>query len=221
MNREQYLKELSKYIKKLPKADYEDTMSYFEECFDEVGEEGEASLIEELGSPQILASEILSKLLEGESFSENSIIIANKKEEHEETRNSKKSNFKSRKAQNKPSRFLLISLLAILAAPIGFPLSIAFLALVFSLFITAFSLVFAILMIFFASSLAAVKLFVIGFLSLFISPAASLMILGSALIIIAIGFLSLILIKYISQFLFKSIKKIISFMLNLIKKEER
>ena len=36
MNREEYLRELSKYLKKLPKKDYDDTMNYFEEYFDEV-----------------------------------------------------------------------------------------------------------------------------------------------------------------------------------------
>lgn len=63
MNREEYLRELSKYLKKLPKKDYDDTMNYFEEYFDEVGVEGEQDLIRELGSPSAAASEILSKLL--------------------------------------------------------------------------------------------------------------------------------------------------------------
>ena len=54
MNREEYLRELSKYLKKLPKKDYDDTMNYFEEYFDEVGVEGEQDLIRELGSLQVL-----------------------------------------------------------------------------------------------------------------------------------------------------------------------
>ena len=77
MNREEYLKELSKYLKRLPKKDYDDTMNYFEEYFEEVGIEGEQDLIRELGSPSTAASEILSKLLnenEGKNEGKNKLF---------------------------------------------------------------------------------------------------------------------------------------------------
>lgn len=35
MTRDEYLKQLSKYLKKLPKADYDDAMEYFTEYFSE------------------------------------------------------------------------------------------------------------------------------------------------------------------------------------------
>lgn len=49
MNREEYLKELSKYLKRLPKKDYDDTMNYFEEYFEEVGIEGEQDFNKRIG----------------------------------------------------------------------------------------------------------------------------------------------------------------------------
>ena len=42
MNRETYLKELRKYLKRLPKDDYENAMEYFTEYFDDAGNDEEA-----------------------------------------------------------------------------------------------------------------------------------------------------------------------------------
>lgn len=62
MNREQYLKELRKYLKRLPKEDYENAMEYFTEYFDDVKNDDKA--IRELGSPREAASELLAALLD-------------------------------------------------------------------------------------------------------------------------------------------------------------
>ena len=61
MNRETYLKELRKYLKRLPKDDYENAMEYFTEYFDDAGNDEEA--IRELGSPREAASNLLAALL--------------------------------------------------------------------------------------------------------------------------------------------------------------
>ena len=37
MTRTEYLAELEKYLKKLPRKDYQEAMDYFTEYFDEVG----------------------------------------------------------------------------------------------------------------------------------------------------------------------------------------
>ena len=52
MNREIYLKQLQKYLKRLPKEDYEQAMEYFKEHFEDAGPEKEQEVIEELGSPK-------------------------------------------------------------------------------------------------------------------------------------------------------------------------
>ncbi len=60
MNRSEYLNQLRKYLKKLPKPDYENAMEYFTEYFEEVGEQ---RAMEELGTPKEAASDILDNLL--------------------------------------------------------------------------------------------------------------------------------------------------------------
>lgn len=60
MNQSEYLNQLRKYLKKLPKPDYENAMEYFTEYFEEVGEQ---RAMGELGTPKEAASDILDNLL--------------------------------------------------------------------------------------------------------------------------------------------------------------
>lgn len=60
MNREEYLNQLKKHLKKLPKSDYENAMEYFTEYFEEVGEQ---QAMEELGTPEEAAADIVNNLL--------------------------------------------------------------------------------------------------------------------------------------------------------------
>lgn len=49
LTKEEYLAQLKKYLKRLPKEDYNNAMDYFTEYFEDAGPEGEAALIQELG----------------------------------------------------------------------------------------------------------------------------------------------------------------------------
>ena len=50
MSKEEYLNQLHKYLRKLPRQDYEDAMEYFTEYFQETDEEGAEELMKELES---------------------------------------------------------------------------------------------------------------------------------------------------------------------------
>lgn len=60
MNQSEYLNQLRKHLKKLPKSDYENAMEYFTEYFEEVDEQ---RAMEELGTPKEAAADILDNLL--------------------------------------------------------------------------------------------------------------------------------------------------------------
>ena len=60
MSKEEYLKQLQKYLKKLPKQDYEDAMEYFIEYFEETDEAGAQELMKELGTPKEAARDLIS-----------------------------------------------------------------------------------------------------------------------------------------------------------------
>ena len=48
LTKEEYLAQLKKYLKRLPKEDYNNAMDYFTEYFEDAGAEGEAALIQDL-----------------------------------------------------------------------------------------------------------------------------------------------------------------------------
>ena len=124
MTRTEYLAELEKYLKKLPRKDYQEAMDYFTEYFDEVGPEGEAAAIADLGSPKEAAHEIMLNLLD-------------KKVEEDNQDSSSSKNTKN---------IVQIAILSILAAPLAIPLFIvaALLIIIFFLFVFIFALVMAI-----------------------------------------------------------------------------
>ncbi|MCB2830182.1 DUF1700 domain-containing protein [Streptococcus dysgalactiae] len=63
MTRTEYLAELDKYLRKLPREDYHEAMDYYIEYFDEAGPDKENQVIEDLGSPKEAASEIIANVL--------------------------------------------------------------------------------------------------------------------------------------------------------------
>ena len=63
MTRTEYLAELDKYLRKLPREDYHEAMDYYIEYFDEAGPDKENQVIEDLGSPKEAASEIIATVL--------------------------------------------------------------------------------------------------------------------------------------------------------------
>lgn len=120
MTRTEYLAQLDHYLKKLPAKDYQEAMDYFTEYFDEIGPEGEAVAMAELGSPKEAAHEIIINLLD------------KKIEEDSSVKNSK--------------QIVQIAILSILAAPLAIPLLILALTLVFTFFllISVFAFVMAV-----------------------------------------------------------------------------
>ena len=52
LTKEQYITQLKKYLRRLPKQDYDDAIEYFEEYFGEADEAGQQKLMEELGTIQ-------------------------------------------------------------------------------------------------------------------------------------------------------------------------
>lgn len=116
MTRTEYLAKLHKYLKKLPKQDYDEAMDYFTEYFDEAGPENEAQVIADLGNPKEAAHEILSNLL-GKRMGE-----------------------ADRSASKNTQNILWIALLAILALPVALPLLIVILVLLLTLVIVIFVL---------------------------------------------------------------------------------
>ena len=66
MTKSEYMKKLSYSLRRLPKEDFNQAIDYFEEYFAEAGEENEQQAIEDLGSPEDAAKELIMNLAEKE-----------------------------------------------------------------------------------------------------------------------------------------------------------
>lgn len=217
MNKEEYLKQLSKYLSKLPKEDYEDAISYFEECFDDVGVEGEQRLIEELGSPRSVATEVLSNLMTEKVDMVNSnysLVKYSPKDDDSKTIKEDKVKFKNKKEKKSIWNIVLIAILCILAAPIGMPLMIALFAVVFSLVVTVGALIISAGAVCLSGFVVAVKLFVVGLFTFSISPSGAIILVGSSFISVAIGLIMMILIFLFVKFLIYCLKSIVGYVSN-------
>lgn len=136
MTRTEYLVQLEKYLKKLPAKDYQEAMDYFTEYFDEVGPEGEAAAIAELGNPKEAAHEIIINLLDKK--------IEEDSQEASSVKNSK--------------QIVQIAILSILAAPLAIPLLILALTLIFTFFLLVSVLAFVMAVFTFAMLLLGASL---------------------------------------------------------------
>ena len=136
MTRTEYLAQLDNYLKKLPAKDYQEAMDYFTEYFDEVGPEGEAAAIAELGNPKEAAHEIIINLLDKK--------IEEDSQEASSVKNSK--------------QIVQVAILSILAAPLAIPLLILALTLIFTFFLLVSVLAFVMAVFTFAMLLLGASL---------------------------------------------------------------
>ncbi len=108
MSREEYLKALRRKLKKLPNEEIDAALEYYNEYFEEAGEENTAEVVAKLGSPALVASQILAeyavKGLDNESSTAKKGLSA-----------------------------VWFIILAILASPIALPLLLLVICLVFTL----------------------------------------------------------------------------------------
>lgn len=162
MTKSEYLKQLKKYLHRLPREDYENTMEYFEEYFEDIGDENVAQAIEELGTPKEAAAELLNQMLDTQLHTEK-----------EQSGSLKKT--------------LLLSGLCILAAPIGIPLFIVLLAVLFCVFVCIGCLFFTAGILLVSTVFVAGYIFLRGFISLTVSIPGALVLIGLALISLGIG----------------------------------
>ena len=156
MTRNDYLAKLDKYLRKLPQEDYQDSMDYFVEYFDEAGPEQEAEVIAELGTPKEAAHEVISRLLD------------------EKTTNQQPT-FRNR------TTILWIAILAILASPIALPLLFTILAIFLTIIVLIASIIITVLAFVGALFISGLYISITSFSLLSTSLASTLLALGLGL----------------------------------------
>ena len=113
MTKTEYMKVLSKKLRRLPKEDYERAVEYFEEYFADAGLENEQKAIEDLGTPEEAARELIMDLAEENAD-------------------------KPPKTVKRGMRAIWIGILGICAAPIALPIALVFIILIACAFLVVF-----------------------------------------------------------------------------------
>lgn len=162
MTKNEYMKTLAYSLRHLPKEDFDQALDYFEEYFADAGPENEAKAIEDLGTPEEAAKELILDL------------AAKNVEEPPKT---VKHSFKA----------IWVGLLAVCAAPIALPLAVCLAIVVASLLFAALCVLGGILISAFAVIAAGLIGLAGGIALLFSSFADGLATLGFSLICTGLG----------------------------------
>lgn len=176
MTKEAYMEELRKKLKRLPKDNFEQAIEYFEEYFAEAGDENAAQAIEDLGSPQLAADQIIRDFA----------IDNGKKGE-------------AKKDVRKGIDGVWIVILAIFASPIAFPIVLAAAVLLIMFLLVVILLLVSFGLVGVALVLTVPVAMIGAFNMLFQNVSVALVCVGIALISVALG----VMIVYASYLLIR------------------
>lgn len=164
MTKEEYLTQLKKYLKRLPKEDYNNAMDYFTEYFEDAGPEGETALMQELGTPKEAAYDILDNLITEKRNDPGTPVW----------------------------KILLLTLLVICAAPLGGSLALAVLAVLLACVVVIIVGILCILTFGAMFVIIGGKLFIRGAIAITASLSGASLISGAGLFSIGIGILAVV-----------------------------
>lgn len=213
MNREQFIAQLARLLQDLPPAERQEAIRYYQEYFDDAGEENEDAVIQELGSPGKVAASIKANLQYGGStFGANGTDMENTGTESQtkdadgwqnadtQGQNGQQQTWQNRSTQSpyamqarKPKRgvggWALLIIILIFASPMLLGVGGGALG----IFIGILATVFALWISFFAVAIGmiggGIAVLIKGILHAISSPAAGLVSMGGGLICIALGIL--------------------------------
>lgn len=195
MTKTEYLLQLDKHLRKLPKADYEEAMAYFTEYFEEAGEGNEAQVMADLGTPKEVANDIIHSIL---------------------TRSETVTSHKERKK----SQMVWLVILGVLSAPVALPIAFSLLVIILSLFLTVVCLLFSGFLLSFAGFLVGIVTVVDAF-RLLGHGSAFVLGLGGGLAALGAALLLAVVSAYLSKIFTQGLVNLVKMILRKIRKEQK
>lgn len=187
MNRLEFMTELAALLQDVPEEERKDAMQYYNDYFDDAGEEKEQEVLIELESPKKVADRIKADVL-GRDTKEDSEENEKKPAVYGYEYQQEKEN----RAEKKPwssnaLKIILIIAIILVGAPVVIPCALGVLAVVVGCVVALFAIFVAMVIAFAALAIAGVVLVVAGLLSLIPEIAVGLALLGTGLILGVIG----------------------------------
>ena len=186
MTRKEYMEQLKKYLKRLPKEDYDNAIEYFSEYFDEAGAENEQQVMKELGEPKEAAGELLLNLLQ------------------ETTTHS------PAKTKRSPGKIILLAFLVLCASPVSLALLIGALGVLFAVVVVIATVIFSLGVTCAATVAGGIMLSGFGATLIFKSVAAACMMVGGGFLMAGAGILIGVLTIYICKWCATGIGRLVN-----------
>lgn len=165
MNRTEYMNALEKRLRILPGESYREAMAYFQEYFEEAGPEREQQAIEDLGSPENAAEQIITNM----AIDKTSV---------------------AHKGIRKNMNSLWIGILAVCAVPVALPFALMLLALMLMCLLCVLFLLAAFVMLALCVAVLGPITIAAGFTVLLTAPAAAITCFGMGLFFTGLGMLA-------------------------------
>lgn len=216
MNRSEFMTRLRELLTDINEAEREEALSYYEEYFDDAGEENEASVISSLGTPEKVAATIKAGLndnVEDGEFSETGYTNSYYDTKDELATREKRGFFKQRGLGT--GGWIIILILCIFALPILGPLLIGIASAVFGILIAIAAVFFAVLIAGVAMIVAAVAMVAAAIGSFVAAPVVGIALIGAALLV---GGLGIIVTVFGAWIVTKIVPPVFRGVINLIRK---
>ena len=212
MTRQEYMEQLKKYLKRLPKEDYENAIEYFSEYFDEAGLQKEQQVMKELVEPKEAARELLLNLLQ-ESVENDQDIVEEKAAVQPEAASGGK--------KRSPGKIILLAILVLCASPVSLALLVGVLAVLLAVVITATAVIFSLGITSIAATAGGIVTVGFGATLVLKSAAAACMMIGGGFLMAGIGILAGVLTIYICKWCANGIGRLVNrFVRKKVRKDE-
>jgi len=215
MNRIEFMTELAALLQDVPVVERQDAMKYYNDYFDDAGEENEQQVIEELGSPAKVASTIKADLGVQDASGQNGRYGEYSETGYTDTRFESKETPARRYGRNAEGTYrsaesgrsggnqdgghqesprtspvlkvILIIAIVLIGAPVVIPCAFGILAVIVALVAAIFAAFLAIVVASVAVALAGLVLFIAGILTLIPEIAVGFALIGTGLILGVLG----------------------------------
>lgn len=196
MNRIQYMTELASYLQDIPEAERKDAMQYYNDYFDEAGEENEEQVIAEFGSPAKVAENIKADLKgkDGSDYQEyRETGYADTR--FEENEPPAQRTYGRQESQTPPRssnllKIILIIAIAIVALPVVVPLALGIAGVVIGVVATIFMAFVALVIASISILISGIVIIGVGIVAIIPELAAGLALIGSGLIVTVLGLIA-------------------------------
>ena len=192
MNKDEFLSVLEKELEVLPEEKRKKAMSYYKACFDSVDKLGEQAIIFKLGSPKLIANNIIKEYQKSIKF-EN--LSDNKKKIFSFLQNIKKGNYKFN-TKNIIIAIILILIFIFFVLPLLGNISVV----LFALICAVFGIILAVILL-------PLVVFSIGVGLVFVSI-FSIWDIKNTFLPLILGIICIISSYFIGRFMYKKIKKL-------------